>query len=230
MKERSKAAVMAAVLSAVTFCSAVPMSAAADTAVAETVQTSEVSAYSWIKDDSGRIYCKNSDGELLKGIQEIDGEKYLFANNGVLKTGWRTIEGKRYYFDKDTGKPVYGWIEYSGSKYLVQKDTAKCSGIYIDDDGKGYYLDNETGALITKKGVIKSGDNYCYVNSDGTLASGEVIIEGIPYAFDGTTYFMLTGWHTLNGRPSTTRLRTARLSSDCSSLTANGITVIKPRV
>ena len=202
MKERSKAAVVAAVLSAMTFCSALPMSAAADTSVAETVQTSEVSVsdYSWIKDDSGRIYCKNEEDKVLKGVQEIDGEKYLFADNGVLKTGWRTIDGRRYYFDKDTGKPVYGWIEYGGNKYLVLKDTAKCSGIYINDEGKGYCLDKETGALITKKGVIKSGDNYYYVNPDGTLASGAVSIDGISYIFDKTAYFMFTGWHTLNGK------------------------------
>ena len=150
----------------------------------------------WYVNDEGKIYYYRSDSTYYTGVHEIDDELYLFSKNGVLKTGWRTVGGKRRYYDPETGKPCYGWLEYCGRKYYLTKN-GKATGLFTDDDGKQYRF-SEEGALISEAGFFKDGDSFYYGKEDGTLATGEIKIEGFPYVFDENGK-ELTGWQEIDG-------------------------------
>lgn len=181
-------AASAAVLTAL---SAVP---AAASAAAEKEKTP---SYKWSKDDEGRIYCTDANGDLFTGEQEIGGQYYLFSSTGVLRTGWRTVAGTRYYFSHETGKPQYGWFDYNGEKYYIDREDGKVSGPLIAEDGKGYFFDTAYGTLSHTEGITEyKGETY-YVNEDGSLASGVVEVNGTPYVFSSDDFKELTGWQTV---------------------------------
>lgn len=147
----------------------------------------------WNTDESGRIFYYRTDGTYLTGVQEIDGESYIFSANGVLKTGWRTVNGRRMYFDPKTGAPVYGWLEYCGKNYFIEQDKGKLIGLAIVDEANHAYIFDAKGAALNEKGFISFGEDLYYISDEGTLLSGDVVIEGLPYRF-GEDFAQETGW------------------------------------
>lgn len=203
--KKQKKALFCAFAAAVSLAAAIPAvsyAAEADvrTASTETVLPGELednNAFGWVKDKKGSLFYRDDSGELLTGEQEIDGELYLFAKNGVLKTGWRTVGGVRRYYHindgtADHGKPVYGWVTDSGKRFYVSKENGKLSGCTVEDGGKLYYL-LEKGDAADEEMFINAGDKQYYVTADGTLATGSLEIDGIPYTF-GDDGVIQTGW------------------------------------
>lgn len=165
---------------------------AAAPATAFAAETESSYSSEWVSDESGRLFYYDAEGNCLVGEQEVDGDLYLFSQNGVLKTGWRTVAGKRRYYDPETGKPVYGWLDYNGKKYYVAPDNGKETGIFTSEDGSKFIADN-TGALVVESGFFRDDENIYYAYEDGSLASGEAVIDGFPYFFDDECREM-TGW------------------------------------
>lgn len=62
------------------------------------------------KDDEGRLFYKDPDGNNVTEEIKINGIPYQFTADGTLKTGWRTVFGKRYYYDPQTGNIRLGWV------------------------------------------------------------------------------------------------------------------------
>ena len=94
------------------------------------------------KDDEGRLFYKDSDGNNVTGEVKINGIPYQFAANGVLKTGWRTVFGKRYYYDPQTGNIQLGWVEYMDKMYYVTLSEGKLVNQHRTIDGKRYWFDS----------------------------------------------------------------------------------------
>ena len=173
---------------------------AAVPAGASAAETSEkVPAYTWSTDEDGRIYCTDYNGDYMTGEQTIGGQDYLFSSTGVLRTGWRTVGGRRLYFSPETGKAVYGWLEYNGDKYYIDSEDGKVKGIYITDDA-GYFFDLSYGALRKNEGTVSYEGKTYYVNADGSLATGAVEINGVPFVFSSEDYTIATGWQEVDGK------------------------------
>lgn len=154
----------------------------------------------WVTDENGRIFYYDESGGFVTGEQEIDGEMYLFSKNGVQKTGWRTVDGTRRYYDTETGEPVYGWIDYCGKQYYIEKKSSdkQTDCITENEDGK-FVLLNDKGSVMIGAGLTKFEDNFYFVGDDGTLATGETIIDDMPYVFDDTGKCG-TGWQEVSGK------------------------------
>lgn len=192
MKKNNKTLIRA-FAAALSIAALVPISAAADET--DTQYTSE-----WVTDESGRIFYYDESGEFVTGEQEIDGEMYLFSKNGVQKTGWRTVNGIRRYYDTETGKPVYGWLDYCGKQYYIEKEskTKQTDCIAENEDGN-FVLLNDKGSVMIGTGLIEFKDNFYFVDEDGTLATGETVIDDVPYVFDDTGKCS-TGWQEVSGK------------------------------
>lgn len=117
------------------------------------------------KDEDGRLYYQDADGNNVTGEIKIDGIPYLFATNGVLKTDWRTVFGKRYFYDTQTGNIRLGWVEYLDKKYYVTLSEGKLVNQHRTIDGKRYWFDSY--GVATESRCI----NYPDANGDGMVTA-----------------------------------------------------------
>lgn len=117
------------------------------------------------KDEDGRLYYQDADGNNVTGEVKIDGIPYLFAANGVLKTDWRTVFGKRYFYDTQTGNIQLGWVDYMDKKYYVTLSEGKLVNQHRTIDGKRYWFDSY--GVATKSRCI----NYPDADGDGMVTA-----------------------------------------------------------
>ena len=151
----------------------------------------------------GKWYYANDQGILLKGSQTIDGVNVYFHPyyfGGQAKD--LVLDG--YYYDKDTGArqeiPKNTFFK-AGNKLYYFDSNGDFGRMTID--GKDYcvyswgevirgglgpyntlpYYDEETGAAIHKTGLIKSGNNWFYLDENGRKVKGLREINGKIYYF-----------------------------------------------
>jgi len=123
-------------------------------------------------------------GQMVTGPYIIDGKTYFFTNNGDLPTyeGWHKHRDDWYYTNKD-GTVVKGWKLIGGKWYYFSEYTGYMyTGVY-HINSKLYFF-NSDGSWYSKPGWVKHGEEWLYVNSDGSLATGWVQIGGTWYYFD----------------------------------------------
>lgn len=205
MKNNRKAIICAAA-AVITLAAAVPAASyAADDAVMAAADngefigtTDDVDGTGWYTGADGRIYYFDESGKALTGEQTIDGVPYLFSGNGVLKTGWRTVGGKRRYYKHEIGEPVYGWMTYCGKEYYLAPDEGKATGVSETDEGN-LVLFGEKGDAVQEQGFTEYDGSIYYIKEDGTLASGEYMIDDLPYLFSDNGAEE-TGWVTVGDK------------------------------
>ncbi len=114
-------------------------------------------------------------GELVRGLQNINGDTYYFDKNGFQTRGLLTIDGKEYYFD---------W-----SSYKLRHD----GWIYFWKDDNYRFADLKTGELL--RGVHKiDGDTY-FFDKNGLRDRGLIEVNGKEYYYDWSTYKLRKdGW------------------------------------
>ncbi len=164
----------AAVLSVLLCCAAPITASAADT------------GNGWRTENGRRYYYQ--DGAPLTGEAEIDGMTYLFAPNGVQQKGWQTVGGKRYYYDKD-GNAVFGWVSWRGEQYYVTRENGKQTGPFHPAESALSYQFDACGVMEHQWTQDANGTWYY------TGASGEIVVDGIPYLLDENGK-LLDGWQT----------------------------------
>ena len=119
-----------------------------------------------------------ADGKMLNGIVERDGETYYYTNGKVGKIAGLTLVGDDYYFVEYSGKcstgKLYAWktnCDLPCDTYEFGADGKMLNGI-VEKDGKIYcYV---LGGFGKVAGLTKVGDDYYFVNYDGTCATGKL--------------------------------------------------------
>ena len=115
---------------------------------------------------------------MLNGIVERDGETYYYTNGKVGKIAGLTLVGDDYYFVEYSGKcstgKLYAWktnCDLPCDTYEFGADGKMLNGI-VEKDGKIYcYV---LGGFGKVAGLTKVGDDYYFVNYDGTCATGKL--------------------------------------------------------
>lgn len=150
------------------------------------------------KNDENKYYL-NDDHSVVTGWKQLDDEWYYFNDEGILQYGWIDYNGGRYYTDDD-GVMLKGWNEIKGEKYYFdyygKMITGKNfldnnfyffnskgelqKGIYIN--GNKMYYSDEDGVMVRDSWVTVRNNKY-YVKSDGTLAVGDLYLDGKIYNF-----------------------------------------------
>ena len=95
------------------------------------VKTFKINRVGW-EDKDGLKYYYN--GELSKGITEIEGEKYFFDEDGVMQTGWQKVGDDYYCFDR-----IDGFMMTDG----------QVDGINVDAEGKAEISDYNVYKITT---------------------------------------------------------------------------------
>ena len=105
----------------------------------------------WREESGKRTYWR--DGQMLTGIQTVDGVDYLFGEDGAMTTGWGIDPktGSWCYADAD-GALRTGWLQKNGSWYLLGADHLMLTG-WQQEGGSTYYLDG-SGAMQTQWALV----------------------------------------------------------------------------
>ena len=155
-----------------------------------------VPAYGW-QTIGGKQYYFDEWGDMVTGIQEIDGVSYVFGADGALvKNGWTsrkiywadgTSETRWFYAGAD-GTAYTGWVKSGSDWYYVDNGWTSSGTQYIDGV---VYVFNQNGTL-SKGGWVKavwhmeSGTetHWYYANKDGTAYTGWLKSGSSWYYFD----------------------------------------------
>lgn len=166
----------------------------------------------WREESGKRTYWR--DGQMLTGIQTVDGVDYLFGEDGAMTTGWGIDPktGSWCYADAD-GALRTGWLQKNGSWYLLGADHLMLTG-WQREGGSTYYL-AESGAMQTQwvlvdggwywlgsSGVLHSGwawlgNSWYYLDpaqNGRAVTNGAAQVDGIWYAFDASGRMASSGW------------------------------------
>lgn len=172
----------------------------------------------WREESGKRTYWR--DGQMLTGIQTVDGVDYLFGEDGAMTTGWGIDPktGSWCYADAD-GALRTGWLQKNGSWYLLGADHLMLTG-WQQEGGSTYYLDG-SGAMQTQWALVDGGwywlgtsgalhtgwawlgNNWYYLDpaqNGRTVTDGAAQVDGTWYAFDASGHMASSGW-ALTGGP-----------------------------
>ena len=119
---------------------------------AKTDSVADEKINTWYTSEKGRVFYFDKNGELLKGLQEINGQTYFFdEKTGQRKpAGWVTAKnGRTYYVDKN-GIVQTGWQDIGGRKYYLMDE--RCDG----------YRNGVRGVLLNGFRVIDGKTRYFY--------------------------------------------------------------------
>ena len=149
----------------------------------------------WVLDGEDYRYFDPVDYTAADGETEIDGITYTFEDCVLVKGAWSTDgngtkyywagspvtnkliteDGETYFFGSD-GYMVTGVAKATDTSWYLFGEDGKWmqsfSGIY-DDNGFNYYIENGVSVYGDEPaGLCKVGDDYYYINTDGSLAKG----------------------------------------------------------
>lgn len=170
----------------------------------------------------GNWYYANIKGDLVDGVQMIDGKVYFFESNIMCKgtrnvngqfltfgsdgalsirdskaSGWYYSNGKEAYYKN--GKAYTGWL---GKQYIsggiLQRDTE----VYDKVTKKYYYVDEFGNCVYNKWIELYNHDGYAgysLAKADGSLACDEwMLVGGKWYYFEGRV--TAAGFHYIDGK------------------------------
>ena len=156
---------------------------------------------------NGWVYCFSTDGELLAGWMNIDGNRYFFDNkkSGQAHTGWLYESiNDIMYFNSD-GVMQKGVVLVGSERYLFKtrgngQNAYRTTGWYTDDNGNRYYFDSSIGGRA-RTGWYQDGNNgHMYFNDNGIMQKYLTEIDGKIYFFEphGQNAHKINGWYTVN--------------------------------
>lgn len=171
----------------------------------------------WREESGKRTYWR--DGQMLTGIQTVDGVDYLFGEDGAMTTGWGIDPktGSWCYADAD-GALKTGWLQKNGSWYLLGADHLMLTG-WQQEGGSTYYLDG-SGAMQTQWALVDGGwywlgtsgalhtgwawlgNNWYYLDpaqNGRTVTDGAAQVDDTWYAFDASGHMASSGWALTGG-------------------------------
>ena len=171
----------------------------------------------WREESGKRTYWR--DGQMLTGIQTVDGVDYLFGEDGAMTTGWGIDPktGSWCYADAD-GALKTGWLQKNGSWFLLGADHLMLTG-WQQEGGSTYYLDG-SGAMQTQWALVDGGwywlgtsgalhtgwawlgNNWYYLDpaqNGRTVTDGAAQVDDTWYAFDASGHMASSGWALTGG-------------------------------
>lgn len=171
----------------------------------------------WREESGKRTYWRG--GQMLTGIQTVDGVDYLFGEDGAMTTGWGIDPktGSWCYADAD-GALKTGWLQKNGSWFLLGADHLMLTG-WQQEGGSTYYLDG-SGAMQTQWALVDGGwywlgssgalhtgwawlgGNWYYLDpaqNGRTVTDGAAQVDGAWYAFDASGHMASSGWALTGG-------------------------------
>lgn len=138
----------------------------------------------------GRLVCEgwigkyyfDYEGNMVTGIEWIEGKKYVFSSSGALIeeigdfAGWKKYDGIWYFYDAPN-EPHDGWLN---NTYYIEDGRMLVDQV-INVDDENYYLGYNG---VKQKGWIFHYGTWYYGENDGAFATGWTTIGYQKYWFD----------------------------------------------
>lgn len=164
----------------------------------------------WIQDEEGRYFYTDSQGEMVYGWIDWNGDRYYVNETLGMVTGEYFIDGLSYYFDEDGAlidlAVQSGWKLTDEGWIYIQSDGSLAKG-WQKIKGVNYYLDPTTGIMATGwryldgtwcffqpggtytpttplKDWVEGEDGWHFFNADGEEQFGWILDRGVWYYVD----------------------------------------------
>ena len=132
----------------------------------------------FFKANNGKTYLSDATGAIITtaGIRQYGGSYYVIQSDGSVGTtvGFVRAGGKLCYVTNSSGVlAVNKEFKVSGKKYHALNDASIAIGGH--KWGKKYYYADDSGAIRTKKGIMKAGGKYFFVQKGGAVATNKKV-------------------------------------------------------
>ena len=132
----------------------------------------------FFKANNGKTYLSDATGAIITtaGIRQYGGSYYVIQSDGSVGTtvGFVRAGGKLCYVTNTNGVlAVNKEFKVNGKKYHALNDATIAVGGH--KWGKKYYFADDSGAIRTKKGIMKAGGQYYYVQKGGAVATNKKV-------------------------------------------------------
>ena len=157
------------------------------------INTGILSQTGWIEENGKKYFSKNNFGELYRNQIITFGPKvaYYLGNNGYVLKSVFEDNGVLRHSDINTGVlSQTGWIEENGKKYFSKNNFGELYVNQIITFGPkvSYYMGSDGSASKVSTGWFIKDGKTSYSFSDGSIAKGHVMINGLKYYFDNNGY------------------------------------------
>ena len=157
------------------------------------INTGILSQTGWIEENGKKYFSKNNFGEIYRNQIITFGPKvaYYLGNNGCVLKSVFEDNGVLRHSDINTGVlSQTGWIEENGKKYFSKNNFGELYVNQIITFGPkvSYYMGSDGSASKVSTGWFIKDGKTSYSFSDGSIAKGHVMINGLKYYFDNNGY------------------------------------------
>ncbi|WP_279118165.1 GH25 family lysozyme [Anaerococcus vaginalis] len=157
------------------------------------INTGILSQTGWIEENGKKYFSKNNFGEIYRNQIITFGPKvaYYLGNNGYVLKSVFEDSGVLRHSDINTGiLSQIGWIEENGKKYFSKNNFGELYVNQIITFGPkvSYYMGSDGSASKVSTGWFIKDGKTSYSFSDGSIAKGHVMINGLKYYFDNNGY------------------------------------------
>ena len=157
------------------------------------INTGILSQTGWIEENGKKYFSKNNFGEIYRNQIITFGPKvaYYLGNNGYVLKSVFEDNGVLRHSDINTGiLSQIGWIEENGKKYFSKNNFGELYVNQIITFGPkvSYYMGSDGSASKVSTGWFIKDGKTSYSFSDGSIAKGHVMINGLKYYFDNNGY------------------------------------------
>ena len=146
-------------------------------------------------------YYFDDNGQLLTGVQKVDGHYFYFGTGGCMQygnytedgvyQGWKTDDDAKRYFtfssDKEYSYMAYGFTKIGNQTFYFDQNGNKVDGgtrTILKKIGKYQYGIGKSGAVVIGDWATIGKDKY-YFDQKGRMVSSRIVkIKGASYYFD----------------------------------------------
>lgn len=146
-----------------------------------------------------RYYFDNN-GQLLTGVQKLDGHYFYFGKGGCMQygnydergayQGWKSDDNAKRYFtfslDKEYAYMAYGFTKIGKQTFYFDRNGNKVDGgnkTILKKIGKYKYGIGMSGAVVINNWATIDGDKY-YFDKKGRMVTSKIIkMKGVSYYF-----------------------------------------------